>query len=300
MKKILAIVIVVSCFCSVASAVEDNCSENTSKISGIDSPSYNYFQHLLKRGERAPLKDFLKFWYPEKDIRDDEATYFFQCQNRPYGPLVNVSNYDFNQQLNSECSPDVLYSWGSLIKLNSMSTGLKNGLPWEGSPNPGRDNLYTSLTPYSTYAYGPYQVRLKIKPEVIYKTRNDHDEAGVINVRTTVFQEFVLNDASVIDSWSFGTPEQYDEIVRDILRIKSGKRAQMYYTYEEPHGWGIGRIFGNLADGVDDSEKTLKKNLLEHIRLIINGEGQINFTAGSCQNRKLHFATNKPTYFNPD
>lgn len=284
---------------SEQSLSEINCSEVTSKISGIDSPNYNYFRDLLKRGEKAPLKDFLNFWYPAKINFNDDLTYFFKCQVRPWSPLVYVDGYDEKGELTPECSPDVLYSWGPKIKLDSMANGLRNEENWHGSANPGRKTLYTALTPFSTYAYGTYQVRLKIKPQTIYQTRDCNDSSGTICVRTATFQEFNIEDAGVIESWSFGTPEQYDEMVRDIIKFSSGKKAQGYYS-KEPKGKGLNRLFGNLADGVEDSERKLKENLLEHIRMVINEEGQIRFYSGSCQNRKLHFKTSKPTYFNPN
>lgn len=310
MKFLVFILILISVSCSIIGrnfrsisseqrSSDIDCSENTSKITAVDSPNYNHFKALLAKGENASLKEFLRFWYPFENKSEDTLTYFFDCQMRPWSPLIYMNGYDEKGQLTSACSPDVLYSWGPKIKIDSMTSTLRNDDRWVGSANPPKKTLYMALTPFSTYAYGDYQVRLKMKPNTIFETRDCHELPGTVCVRTAMFQEFNIDDAGVIESWSFGTPEQYDEIVRDILRVSSGKRAQGYYT-REPRGHGMNRLFGNLADGVNDSEKKLKENLLEHIRMIINEEGQIRFYSGSCQNRKRHFSTTKPTYFNPN
>jgi hypothetical protein len=115
--------------------------------------------------------------------------------------------------------------------------------------------------------------------EVVYNYWGGHD--------------FYISDGSVVDSWSFGTPQQYDEIVRDIIRLQSGKRGISYTSQGGP--------VGSLPawDGHVTNEYVIKQNLLEMIREILNGEGRIFYAKGSCRNLKRHFSTDKHSYMNP-
>lgn len=113
------------------------------------------------------------------------------------------------------------------------------------------------------------------------------------------YQEFNISDAAVNESWSYGTPEQYDEIVKDIIRISSGKRAQGYYVFE-PKGIGIERFIGYLSDGLADNEETLKQSLLGMLEMILNGKGRIHYAKEICRNRNLHFSTRHHSYFRPN
>lgn len=272
------------------------CSEEFTSITADNSSQKQYFENLLKRGTKAPIKDFLKLWYPERGKGNEIEPYFFHCQSEPWGPLKGGGD----DKLTPSCKPDTLYSWGPLEKLNSLKNAMPNGETWSGPPNPARHILYTSLTPASTYAYGLIQVRFKIRPEVEFDTsffggKNKKE----VQVHTLTYQEFNIFDSSVIESFSYGTPEQYDETVRDILKLASGDRAQAYYS-RAPRGWGMRRLYGSfLADGLTVSEEVLKSNLLEMIRMILNGEGRIHYVKEACQSRGRFFSTDRPTYFNP-
>jgi hypothetical protein len=53
--------------------------------------------------------------------------------------------------------------------------------------------------------------------------------------------DFAFSDSSIVESWSYGTEEIYDEIIRNLIPLKSDKRAQTY--------------------GGDHTKKVLSKNL---------------------------------------
>lgn len=291
-------ILLLTLFClSMNSAFAIDCSEEQVTNSGDDSPNKAHFEEVLKKGMKAPLRDFLKLWYPVKrrEITRTDA-YFFKCQDKAWARLETDFRTDI---LKEECSPDVVYSWGNKEKLEVMKASMPNDGVWTGSPNPEKENVFTAITPATTYAYGPIQVRFKIKKGTTFIEKYFSSGPNVI-VNTSMFQEFILRHGEVIESWSYGTPEQYDETIKDIVRISSGKRAQAYYVYQKPRGFGIHRFLSKLADGLVDNKQMLKKHLLEMIRMILNKEGRIHYSQNSCHNRSNFFATDKPTYFNPN
>lgn len=288
----------------VRETIETNCSETSGPITADNSPNRTYFQTLLKKGMRAPIGDFLKLWYPKKN-NTETKTYFFDCEKEAWGPLATVGHY-----IPEGCEPDTLYSWGPKVKLDSLNNTYQDEKAWSGLAYPGQPlnyhygtegpphgSIFTVISPASCFSYGLVPIRFRIKKG----TRFQDVQA---TMKDTVHQnetEFTFFNASVIDSWSYGTPEQYDEIVKDILRISSGKRALSYRPVGEkgPYGVGLERLYNSgVPENGDQDERTLKRNLLEMIRMILKGEGRIHYAPGSCKNREKHFSTDRPTYFN--
>ncbi len=298
----LAIISILVCYSLSASprmtVTEEYCSELSSPISAEDSPQKEHFQNVLKQGMDAPIGEFLKLWYPDNKSEAEVDTYFFHCQE-PWGPIGGYFD------LRPKCRPDVLYSWGGIAKLKEIQETLPDDQIWTGSPNPSRKQIYTALSPISTYAYGLVQIRFKVRSEIPFIAGSKYgDFPKQVRVATLSYQEFIIDDASILESWSYGTPEQYDEIVKDILRISSGKRAQGFYIgppeERDLSVSGMNRIYGSLADGLAVTEETLKRNLLELIRMILNREGRIHYAQDVCRSRRKHFLTERPTYFNPE
>jgi hypothetical protein len=81
-----------------------------------------------------------------------------------------------------------------------------------------------------TFGYGKTLMRFKIKmgtPFVDHpKKELGKGEAGFTPMDE--MPDFAFSDSSIVESWSYGTEEIYDEIVRDLIRLKSDKRAQTY------------------------------------------------------------------------
>jgi hypothetical protein len=283
-----------------------SCDEPSGPITANDSPNKAYFEDLLKRGMSAPISDFLKLWYPSRgDPKAQEKDpYFFSCESAAWDVLQPQAD----GFLSPNCKPDVLYSWGPVGKIKNMSTAMPDSKVWSGPPNPNF-SLTTTLAPSPTFSYGLVQVRVRIKPSVQFSfSRNGPDDISFAN---TALIQFNVVNSETIESWSYGTPEQYDEIVRDILRITSGKRSLLLLAYAPPditpsnQEQGFHRLYrGNGAetegwDGHPGDEKVLKATLFNHIKMILNGEGRIIYSQGACRNRARFFQTDKPTYFNP-
>ncbi len=270
------------------------CSES-SVVTAENSSQFEYFKELYLRKD-APIEDYLVLWYPESEHEYDGA-YFFGCEEKQI-----TGNY-----LTPECKHEVFYSWGPIEKLDTMKTAMPDAETWFGSPNPQarvrEGYLFMALTPASTITYGEVGVRVRMKPEVRIRVDKWRPSEGLLTMRpkSHTYEDVVLNDASSIESWSYGTPEQYDELVLDIKRMASGKRA--HYYAERKHRLnmrtGMKRVYVTI-DGYKLNEKKLKDRLHQHIGMIINGEGRIHYQNGTCRNRVLFFATDKPSYFNPE
>jgi hypothetical protein len=306
----------VSCLLPLTAAVSSvtefadalKCHES-SVVSAKDSPSLKYFQDLEKKGMLAPIEDFLKLWYPKKEKEIDDA-YFFKCQKSPFAPITEKVNAQ--HELAPECKPDVFYSWGPEDKLQNMERAMKDGEAWTSSPNPRASgygigssdgkptSLFMAITPFSSSAYGEYAVRIKVKKATRMTTVGWHPEPGTLDFNPVErFQDVVMNDASVIESWSYGTPDIYDELVRDVKQIASGKRAQLYAPkLVDANATGMKRLY-HIVDRNTMDEDALKKRFLTLIGMILRGDGRIHYQKGACRNREAHYKTDRPTYFNP-
>jgi hypothetical protein len=282
------------------------CSETSSKKT--DSPNREYFEKLLSKGMDAKIEEFLKLWEPgKKEYQDDP--YIFECEKTSMGTLSLSST---NELLEEKCSPDVLYSWGPVVKLKNMMKNMPDDKTWSGAPNSFilnqsnssengklQGTLFMALTPAASYAYGPVLMRIKLKKKTPFKVMA-YDSMVEVGVGSGNVREFVLNNSSLIESWSFGTEEIYDELVRDLMRINQNKRADLLFTDEKSDLKGIGQLFTGAVDGVKFDEETLKSNLLELINVILNNKGQVIYQKGECHNPDVHYSTEKPTWFNPE
>lgn len=285
------------------SLASPRCQEQPGPALADDSPNYVKFENLLKRGTSAPLSDFLILWYPARGYGTDEGAYFFNCLDKPWGHLKG----EYNSVLEERCSPDVLYSWGSSQKLAAMKLFSPDDGEWTGpmniAPKPQADTgvLYLSLSAVGTYFYGKIPVRIKLKPRAPVRIWNEMKGrmGEVISYPwSSGTSDFYIADGSVVESWSYATPEFYDEIVRDAIRVMSGKPG-IAYT-KEPQGKGADRLFkDNGWDGYKSTEEILKNNLLEMIRMILQRQGGIHYAKGSCRNRTDAYATVKHSYINP-
>lgn len=282
--------------------IKIDCNETLS-ISVEDSPNLDYFKKLLSKGDKSSLDDFLVFWYPgDEELKDKPFDH--HCNSYVYG------NLDY---LSEDCKPDVLYSWGPTVKLENMKKTMIDNQLWKGSPNPINNKattLFMAKSPVVSFGYGDIAIRIKLKSgtpfpyehhSMFNKGEKDYSKVDGVMMNRAWNKDYMLKNSSFINSWSFGTPQIYDEMVRDILRFKNKKSAEVYASNgtNDPSK-GLDNLFQQKADRKDFSEKELKRKLLKHISMILNGEGKIHYQKGSCRNKELHYKTNKPTYSNPN
>lgn len=274
-------------------------------IQKLVSKNYKKEELAALVAKREMIENELSTNIDFSNISQEDQDQIIELKNiKAEAELINLKPNTLSY-LAKECKPDVLYSWGPEVKLAGMQKTMQDGKEWANSPNPLPNNdkaaLFMSMSPTSTFGYGNIAVRLKIKPSVPYKHiwgYVDSKEAmpNEIQVRTDQYQDFTTKDASVIESWSFGTPEHYDEIVSELLRFKEKKRAQLYFRKIDSDG--IDQLYTNV-DSYKTDEDILKKRLLNHIEMILQGRGRIVYQKGSCRNREQSFKTKRPTYFNP-
>ena len=279
---------------------DQDCKPGAAEADLNSLPQKKYFENLLAKGSNAPLDDFLKFWLPQ-DGKPIDSTYF-NCEKSENGPFKVPVDGKFPEG----CRPDVLYSWGPQKKMEAITGKLKTGAKWEGTPNPFTGGLahgavFTTISPVSTFGYGSNLIRFKIKPGAAYNGRGYGGEDGEVSIRSSTYNyynDFVLKDASLIESYSYGTPEIYDELVREIRRYRADKRVSVYQVLDAQPS-GIERLWAQAADGNEHDEAGLKENLLEVIRQILSGEGRIVFNEGACENRSRHYSTAHPNFIVP-
>lgn len=270
------------------------CEEPPSPATGEDSPNLAQFETLLARGMEAPLEDFLTLWYPERGEKNLDSP-LFACEKYESGPLVPGVK---------DCAPESLYSWGPPMKTTALKQNMTDGEEWSSYVNSGvgGGRIFATISPASTFGYGSTLVRLKPKSDDVFSKHYDHQK---ISVRQDIFHDLVVAHQSSIESWSYGTPEIYDELVRDILRYQSGKRVSTYSELDRENTsvsmkyFGIDRLFAQNPDVHRHDETQLKMNLLELIRQILMEEGRIHYAKGTCRNRALHYSAKRPSYFNP-
>jgi hypothetical protein len=240
-----------------------------------------------------------------KDCADPKKSYFL---------VKNQDGY-----VVPECVPDTLYSWGGAAKVEWYRDHLSDK-PW---PEQLERSLYTTSSAAATFGYGPIPMRFKIKKGTRFKffanaspyQCDDYVKKNLVNkdeLKNTVivryelrdsglaFLDYIICSANVIDSWSYGTPENYDEILADVNWMSS-KDFKLWegYSKQSGHDDFIGNDIDGDGMGTDFSQKTLQRRMnflwfVAHHQL-----GHVYFPPGSSAKREEHFATSRPIYFNP-
>lgn len=268
--------------------------------SPVEQPHENeisYFKDLLSRGMNAPIQDFLHLWYPN-DVDPSVNTYFFDC-------LENVNQHTFSHKImmKKNCIPEVLYSWGPKIKLENINANLKNE-NWKMIKANRPRFLWATMSPVSSYSYGLIPIRFKMKKHYSIDQMLSSDVSSELSAYENSLMDFIINNANAIESYSYGMPEHYDEIIKDIQQIASKKKSLQYSfnnTYLNLNG--MNRVYmSGVPERGDQDEVTLKRNLLEMIRMILNNEGAViinpSLKMNSIDLRTQHFSSERPTYFN--
>jgi hypothetical protein len=282
-----------------------NCNEAVDLGTGADSPNVQYFKDLYTRGQAAiqagtplDLSEFLKLWYPAHGDGSNLDSPFFACEDQPMGAFTKADPTNPGAPA-ADCRPDILYSWGPAVKMDIL-TNMVDGQAWSGALNQGGQILngteFASISPVTTFGYGDYLFRFKIKKTTPYVFSSFGTTVGTIGVRQDMYHDFAIADSGVVESVSVSTPEIYDEVVRDLLRFESGKQVS---AYNVAAGTTIDRLFNQLVDGHDQSQTHLENNLLLMIGQILNGQGVLRYNQGVCRNHQLTFSTAYPAYFEP-
>lgn len=241
--------------------------------------------------------DLLKLWFPWQ--KDSSVGFEWRnCIDDLDGghPILAL-------ETNSACRGDTFYSWGSLSKIESLKSVMSN-TSWQKKMQP----LYLARTPIGSFGYGLYAVRVKVRADVQWK-RIDYgvipcstgDIDKTIFFRTKPVYESSLFDIivcspQVIESWSYGTKEHYDEIVKDVEWTINMKRSEditeMYIN--DPKFLNAQGI-----DGMDFRIEGLNPRLRAHLKISLENTGEV-FAHPLLKRKHEHFQTNYSIYFNED
>lgn len=216
-----------------------------------------------------------------------------------------------------ECTPEVLYSWGGFDKLNWFVNNLGNS-KW---PHQLPRSLFTTSSAAATFGYGPVAIRIKVKPSVRFRlvvspsgnTCEHYISEGYLtsqNLSNTIiarldlrddglsFMEYAICSGGVIESWSYGMPEHFDEILRDHHWMTT-KHFYQWEAYAKRNG--VDKYLDNDLDTTSTKYKAVYslevlQARIGMLRALTNdGFGQV--LAPSAQARARHFRITKPNYF---
>ena len=288
------------------------------------------FQRLIVKKFTAPAAQIQDYIQNPKNVNHS----IFNSSRRAEGIKVGFKNWKQCQvpqlsnhpgknkdgYLVSECSPDTLYSWGDYKTLEDYTKAMGDG-KWVGKLH---ETLYTALSPVSTFGYGMIPVRLKIKPGVKYiltldskfKEANqckayfkfgiltEASASNTIVVRIMDAYDFSLMEynicsSDVIESWSYGTRQNYDEITLDAEKLLAGDFDTFPYSKRN----GIGDFIDSPVDkesfNTHYERSTFDERTSNLWWIAKQGLGHIYYSPGTPHDASKHFATAHPVYFNP-
>ncbi len=234
----------------------------------------------------------------------------------------HLTKSDEDGYLVPECQPDTLYSWGDAAKLQWFNDNLGDGKAW---PQRLPRSLFTTATATGTLGYGDYPIRFKLKSGVKFKVaRNqgwrceDFLTSGLLKeseLSTTVvarvekrndgfsFLEFIVCSPRVIESWSHGTQEALDEMVREYAWITT-------HDHKEWEGYskrnGVDDYISNNVDAgaalfnTDFSAGTYARRMWFNRIRAEYGLGGVRFPEKATRSTEQHFQTSRPSFFNPN
>lgn len=256
-------------------------------------------KELFQRIQDPPTKENpYKLWFPHLN-RPEVGYSYEECKGHGTDFAIDVNN--------PKCLPDTLYSWGPDVKLKNLEQWMGNG-KWVSEFRP----LFTIPSPFSTFGYGPISIRIKLKRNLKWKV-NDFGCSGTkeeykntIYVRNKDYFDVVICSPEVIESWSVGYKEHYDEIIKDKNWIqKNDCSSDKCYIYQSAQFCSDSnmRCFNRNIDNYDFAERTFKSNL-EVLLDFIESEKSKLYCNPSVKKEDCtienHFQTNHPIYFNED
>lgn len=258
-----------------------------------------------------------------------------KCEDSTSRGLYTKKISPFSSELNPNCRPDTLYSWGSLKKLKAIEEVIGNN--WK--PNSPFRQIYTSTSAVGTFGYGKYAIRIKLKPNIKYKLIFDNykettcyklskkERENSLLVRAWKYGslngvDYIICSSNIIASWSYGTSSHYDEMLKELRWVLDPNHdihdfklyAQLTISFPasifvkhpcESNPQCFKKRFhfiGSTLDGNDHSEFGLLSNLEIHKTIAEQRAGKIYVNPDISQpyTEADHFSTSLPTFFNEE
>jgi len=163
--------------------------------------------------------------------------------------------------------------------------------------------LFMARSPVATFGFGShdeaggYPMRVEIAPGVRFKVMGINTpwpDCGAQEARRTVYiralgeydgarpwgdyaaEDFMVCSSDVIKSWSYGTKESYDEIVRDLREALAGGDWDGYVTYRRRAGFPYRPFFLNInADNHPFTQSQLIHTLRRLLDLTARDRGAV-------------------------
>lgn len=259
---------------------------------------YNYLVRVYKNGTRDILpSDFNRLFTAEKSKIDDidpkwlELSFNQKCRQ-----------HYINKEFPSGCEPDTLYTWqgdDNFRKFKHRNTILRRKIKIP--------KTWTIFSPVSTYCYGPRSIRIKLKKEALFTPQTlppilNEDFRVVYNVFFP-YLDFSVNNTHVIDSWSYDTAEQFDEIVKEIaFWSQFPKNAYGLFKDDYYPGRNSSIAYSCQPERLPNRNYILVEHLIGILERILKNKGGVVLLNKTSEPYNLqyekHFATDKATYFN--
>lgn len=223
--------------------------------------------------------------------------------------------FNHEEKFNPDCAPEVIYTWRDQQFIAKIAEAQANGIgPVAQHPV---KKMFFSKTPLSSHPYGQLAVRVKLKKDVkfifaegsqaifpnrdceYYKNRYpaDYDKMVLVAYLSSYkFQEYILCSDGLIESWSYGTPEQLQEMEKELAYFKANPKAGAHENARP--GYALVLPYeqsGQCADGNPCQQKDLDERFKHH-REVAKTQGTI-FYLTSDKSRESHFKTTKKFYY---
>lgn len=294
-------------------------------ILALAAPIQSQANVTERGGSSRGFRDYLHLFFPNR-TNPLVGNSLRSCTNEAQADQPVKT--DAHGNIIEECLPDTLYSWGSLAKIRWLESFMGE-MGWSPEFPKNRDYIDTVANPTGSFGYGLYSIRIKLKPTVKFlsclgftTTCEDLPEAARKDTviasawggggSPSAALEYVICSPSVVESWSYGMPEHYDEIVKDVKWITGPAHHGDYQTYLR----GLNKTSGHYEplyftpypdpemlnfDGTLYTEQGLKDRLLAHLVMVRSRNGAIHtnpqYRSNSKQERKLHFTSKWTIYF---
>jgi hypothetical protein len=237
-----------------------------------------------------------------------------ECQNESNQSILIREGGVFEQK----CLPDTLYSWDSLIKVQELKNSIGRGISWA----PYLKTLFMTRSPLASHGYGQLPIRIKLKKGVHWKEslwgcdqENNQAESDSVQrkpeYKNTVyfrsnsnFFDFAICSSDVIESWSYGLEESYDELLKEYFFTERYPELSESLFDRYARNVQLGNPFTDLLiDQLDFSFETFREKIPLIHAITTNKKGEL-FCQPTRRNsdcsQKEHFRTVTPIYYNEE
>ena len=281
-----------------------------------------------KAGESSELKDLLQTWRENSGAENS----WRDCPNKDlFDRMVKMRE---GGELDPACMPEVLYTWrsGAMVSLYEWQMG--DG-KWSEKQGPSSHTaFFASRVPGATYGYGSFDesggiaIRTRLRPGTKFKYLGhnaappDCAKLNPAEAKSTVYvrinagpegnrdwesysgEDFMLCSTGPVASWSYGTKEHYDELVRDLRFALGPATAGEWPGYMRAKLFGAPGSEAALFHGNSDRHPFTQTQLIASLRaqlsLSAGDQGAVHYAPDLREEKPAHFGFRRPVWFSGD